>query len=223
LTKAVFITGFLLVLTVNKANSHPSIYCGISGSVLYNQYSFAHIPVRELDSPIQPGFGIQFGTLVKDKIHLRTGLQRTYYELSIVYDWYIPGQPVISDPSIPDRSYYEYSYLQFPLSIGYKINLVERFDIVPQIGASYLLLTNQSEYSKSSDETRGSDVLNLNSINSNHFQATVMVSFIVRLNENWFINIEPYIGRSLIKQYPHFFDSKYLTFGGLVGIYRKLN
>lgn len=196
--------------------------CGIDGTITANQYSFTHIPIKELESPIQYGFGLRLGALISENFYIRTGLLRTNLGLNIIYDWYIPNQPEITDPSIPIQSFYKYSYLTIPISVGYKFQLLKRLNVVPHLGSNFLISTNTSEYSIYGDGSQKPMVMDLEGIGANHFQISALLSFEITLNEKWFINLEPYISKSLLKQYPPYIKTSYFTYGGSAGVFRNL-
>lgn len=217
-----FVTCIISFITISNISSQFSIRCGIDGSITANQYSFTHIPIKELESPIQYGFGLRLGSLLSEKYYIRTGILRTNMDLNIIYDWYIPNQPVITDPSIPLQSFFNYSYLTLPLSVGYKFHLLKRLNIIPQVGSNFLICTNKSEYSIFGDGSQKPGALNLEGIGTNHFQISALVSFEINMNDKWFINIEPFVSKSLLKQYKPYIETRYFTIGGSAGIFRNL-
>ena len=154
---------------------------------------------------------------------MKTGLLRTNLGFNIVYDWYIPGQPNITDPAIPIKSFFNYSYLTIPLSVGYKFHLLKHLYIIPQVGAQYLISTDISEYSIFGDGSRKPVALDTDGIGNNHFQISVLISFEIILNDRWFVNIEPFVDRSLLKQGSPYFETTYYSFGGSVGISRRFS
>ncbi len=219
-----FIVSIILIfITAFRLDSQVSYYGGIEGSIIVNDYSFSHIPIRELDSPIQFGYGFRLGMLVNEKYLIRTGLLRINHGLSIVYDWYIPGQPEITDSAIPIQSFYNYSYLTIPISIGYKFQVNNRIRLVPLIGFNFLFVINENEKSVMGDGSRSSIAVDLYGVNSNHIQLSAMISCEVSISDKWFINFEPFISKSLLKQNKPYLETSYFTVGGSVGINRFLN
>jgi len=219
----------LLVISIvtlsifNNLSSQISFNCGIEGSINTSQYSFTHIPIRELESPFQYGSGIRFGAELDNKINIRTGLLRTNLGLNIEYDWHVPDQTYITDPSLMLQSFFNYSYLTIPFSFGYRFHFLERLQFVPQVGANYQICIEKSEYSIFGDGSQKPIALDTDGIGSNHFQITALISFEIILNDKWFVNIEPYINRSLLKQHSPYYETKYYTIGGSFGLFRSLN
>ena len=128
--RTLFITSIFFLITIGNLSSQLSISCGLDGSLTYSKYSFNYIPIKELESPLQYGFGLRLGAGLNERYYIRTGILRTNLALNIVYDWYIPNQPVIIDPALPLQSFYKFSYLTIPFSVGYKFHLLKRLNIM---------------------------------------------------------------------------------------------
>jgi hypothetical protein len=151
-------------------------------------------------------FGINTAYHFKNKLFVGSGLYITQRQESVNYDYVVTEAPNVTNnvifgylPISPIQISYSgsnsYHFIEIPVNIGYKINVIRNFELRPQVGLSYLALVKQQGLKTNYVDLLLEDVTSMN-LNTSNISANIKFGSYLNM-DNWVIGVEPQAGVNL--------------------------
>lgn len=215
----------LLILTSIVNGQVNKLSLGIVGSPDFYNYQLKSVSGFDHESKTRINFslGLTLNYNFTTRIYVKSGLLFSTKGYQINYAWRNIGA---NDPSIPQASKINLSYIELPVMVAYQFAKYNRMSFYASTGIVNSFLINENETTTMGDgsekATEFSKSMYHHKFNKTLFSIDLELGLKYNLNERVYLSIAPYLRYGVNKISDELLASNPMSYGARLGLHYRL-